>query len=81
MGSNVSGSTADILSQRLAFHIVPSLVKRYGISFHEILAIGKIVPVREQVFATVILDNEAKTYALVRILGLGVYGAPFWTAI
>ena len=51
-----------------ALHVVPSLIVAHGISFDQILAVSKLVPVCEEILAAVVLDDEAKALVIVEKL-------------
>ena len=51
-----------------AFHVVPSLIVAHGISFDQILAVSKLVPVCEEILAAVVLDDESEALVIVEEL-------------
>jgi hypothetical protein len=49
-------------------HIIPSFIEPHGVTFNQVLTVGELVPVRENVFAAAILNNEPKSLGIIEKL-------------
>merc|ERR1712232_421077 len=63
-----TGASSDVCSHQLAFDIVRLLIVAHCVTFHEVLAIGEVVPVREEVLTAVILDSETEAFGVIEEL-------------
>ena len=63
-----AGTSCDVGGIVLSLAIVPSLIVPQSVALDRALAIGTLVPVHEDIFATIVLHNEAEAFLIIEEL-------------